>query len=64
MIQNCENYMNLSHIERIRFMVELIHVCQSDDDLFYDAAVLIDAGRAKGLFEGVKVLPELTENGK
>jgi len=55
----CKNYDNLSHVDKIRYIGELIHIVQNDDE-FYDMGFsLIYMARMKGILNGVQILPEV-----
>lgn len=57
----CKNYDSLSHMQKIVYVGELLHSCQSDDDLFLMGLSLIELARQKGLLDGVIILPETNE---
>lgn len=54
----CEKFQNLTPLEKIRFIGSLQHAAMSDDDIFESAKYIIDEARLRGLFKGVKILPE------
>ena len=55
----CKKYDNLSHVDKIRYIGELIHIVQNDDE-FYDMGFsLIYMARMKGILDGVLILPEV-----
>jgi hypothetical protein len=55
----CKKYDNLSHVDKIRYIGELIHIVQNDDE-FYDMGFsLIYMARMKGILDGVQILPEV-----
>lgn len=57
----CKKYKNLSHVDKIRYIGELIHIVQNDDE-FYDMGYsLIYMARMKGILDGVKILPEVQD---
>jgi hypothetical protein len=57
----CKKYDNLSHVDKIRYIGELIHIVQNDDE-FYDMGFsLIYMARMKGILDGVQILPENNE---
>ena len=59
----CKNYDKLGHFEKIVFIGELIHACQSDDSYFNMGKSIIESAKRMGIFEGVTILPEpLKEN--
>ncbi len=49
----CDNYDNLTPLEKSMFMGELVHAAQSCDLHFNMAKELIKSGYDKGLFAGV-----------
>jgi hypothetical protein len=53
----CKNYDSLSHVQKIVYVGELLHSCQSDNELFLMGLALIDLARQKGLLDGVVILP-------
>ena len=61
MSQNCEKYIELTPVEKARYIGELLHVCQSDDTMYQLGLKLIEQGKFKGLFEGVEILPPGTQ---
>lgn len=54
----CKNYDSLSHVQKIVYVGELLHSCQSDDELFLMGLSLIELARQRGLLDGVVILPE------
>ena len=54
----CNNYNELSHVDKIIYIGELLHAVQSDDHLFDLGTLIIGSARDKGLFEGVVILPD------
>jgi hypothetical protein len=55
----CKKYADLSHVDKIRYLGELIHIVQNDDE-FYDMGFsLIYMARMKGILDGVQILPEV-----
>jgi hypothetical protein len=58
----CKKYDNLSHVDKIRYIGELIHIVQNDDE-FYDMGFsLIYMARMKGILDGVQILPEVKDD--
>lgn len=53
----CENFENLSHYEKITYIGELLHACQSDNYFFKLGEDIIKSAKDVGLFDGVKILP-------
>lgn len=58
---NCQEYQDLSHVEKITFIGELLHSVQTDSALFKMAQQLIDLAVFKGVFNGVTILPETSQ---
>lgn len=54
---NCDKYLSLTPIEKVKFLGELIHCVQSDDFLFEAAGEIIELAKQKGIFNGVKIVP-------
>lgn len=59
----CENFENLSHYEKITYIGELLHACQSDNYFFKLGEDIIKSAKDVGLFDGVKILPQVTDEG-
>jgi len=57
----CNKYADLSLIEKIRFIGELVHSVQNDDDCFQVAEALIVVAKRSGVLDGVVILPETNE---
>lgn len=57
----CNKYSNLSLVEKIRFIGELVHCVQNDDDSFQVGKALIVAAKINGVLDGVVILPENNE---
>jgi hypothetical protein len=59
----CNKYEKLSHYERIVYIGELLHACQSVDYFFEQGEDIIKNAKRTGVFEGVIILPEtINEN--
>lgn len=59
----CEKYKALDHVGKILFIGSLQHACQTDDELFDMANIIIDLAHKKGLFKDVVIMPErIVEN--
>jgi hypothetical protein len=54
----CENYNNLSLPEKITIVGEIIHAIQNDDKAFKKGMELISYAKARGILDGVTILPE------
>jgi len=54
----CENYNNLSLPEKIIIGGEIIHAIQNDDKAFKKGIELISYAKARGVLDGVTILPE------
>lgn len=51
----CEKYMALGDLDKAHYLASLIHVCESDNELFEKGMNLIEEGREKGLFKNLKL---------
>lgn len=58
----CENYNNLSHYDKMKYIGELLHACQSDNYFFTIGENIIQSAKDSGIFEGVIILPEQTKS--
>ena len=54
----CKKYDDLSYFEKVTYIGELLHSCQSDDTLFDEGNKLIAKAKDMGLFNGVVILPD------
>jgi hypothetical protein len=54
----CDKYFNLTPIERVSLVGELVHSIQSDDELFSMAEDMIKLAMLKGIFRNTIVMPE------
>lgn len=59
----CKSYDELSHIQKIVYIGELIHACQSDDHFFNLGEMIIESAKTKGTLDGVVILPEIKYEG-
>ena len=57
----CSKYEKLSHYERIVYIGELLHACQSVDYFFEQGEEIIHNAKRTGIFEGVVILPDTNE---
>lgn len=57
----CKNYDKLGHFEKIVYIGELLHACQSDDNFFNQGESIIKSAKKMGLFEGVVILPDVEQ---
>ena len=57
----CKNYDELSHVQKIVYIGELIHACQSDDHFFNLGEMIIESAKNNGTLDGVVILPENNE---
>jgi len=57
----CEEYDNLTPIEKATYIGELTHSCMNDSRLYAMGLKIIEAAIAKGIFSGVTVMPEPIE---
>lgn len=53
----CENYSNMSHVDKIKFIGELIHSVQSDAGSFGLAEAIIALAKHNGILDGITILP-------
>lgn len=56
-----ENYSKLSPLERVMYIGELTHACMCDDEIFNMGKELIRLGINKGLFDNVKIMPQVDD---
>ena len=56
----CEKYTQLTPLERATYVGELVHAVQSDNGLFELGEEVIKLAILKGLFDGVKIMPDST----
>lgn len=54
-----ENYSKLTPLERVMYIGELTHACMCDDDLFNLGKEIIRLGINKGIFDNVKIMPQI-----
>ena len=57
----CDNYTNLTPVDKVTYIGELIHACQCDNELFEHGELLIEFAKRKGIFDGVVILPPKSE---
>lgn len=55
----CKNYEQLGHFDKVLYIGELLHACQSDDDFFNMGKTIIESAKKCGVFEGVTILPDI-----
>lgn len=55
----CKNYEQLGHFDKVLFIGELIHACQSDNEFFDMGKTIIESAKNSGVFEGVTILPDI-----
>ncbi len=58
----CKEYTDLSYIEQVRLIGELVHAVQTDSELFSLGIQLRDLAISKGVMNGVTILPEQGKN--
>ena len=61
-IKLCDKYDNLSPVERLTLVGEVVHALQSDDEIFDDVQKIIRKAIIKGLFVGTVILPTDAED--
>jgi hypothetical protein len=57
----CKSYNELSHFDKIQYVGEILHACQSDEYFFKLGEDIIKSAKDTGLFNGVVILPELPQ---
>jgi uncharacterized protein YdeI (BOF family) len=55
---NCKEYQKLSTEEKVKMIGNLIHAVQNDAVCFMTARGMINGAKARGVFDGVTILPE------
>lgn len=58
----CKKFNDLSHYDKVKYIGELLHACQSDDFIFGIGECIIQTAKELGIFEGVVILPEQTQS--
>ena len=58
----CKEYQQLSHFEKIKYIGELVHACQTNNVLFDAGQKIIDVAKSKGVFDKATILPPKTDN--
>lgn len=58
----CEKYDRLTPVERVMLIGELLHAMQSDNEFFDKSVKIVRTAKRKGLFDNVKILPNLNED--
>jgi hypothetical protein len=56
-----ENYSKLTPLERVMYIGELTHACMCDNNLFNLGKEIIRLGINKGIFDNVKIMPNIEE---
>jgi hypothetical protein len=54
----CKKYDELGHFDKVTYIGELLHACQSDDLFFEQGEIIIRKAKVMGLFNGVVILPD------
>jgi hypothetical protein len=54
----CTKYDELGYFDKITFIGELVHACQSDNNSFDQAQQIIKIAKSNGYFNGVQILPD------
>lgn len=57
----CEQFDNLTPKEKTEYIGQVVHAIQSDKNLYEMGKEIIRLGNIKGLFEGVIIFPEGSE---
>lgn len=55
----CEKFDKLSHYEKIIFIGELVHICQTNDKYLEICTEIINKAREEGVLDRVTILPEI-----
>lgn len=58
----CQKFNDLSHYDKVKYIGELLHACQSDNFLYTIGENIIKTAKDSGIFEGVVILPEQTQS--
>jgi hypothetical protein len=58
----CKSYNDLSHFDKIQYVGELLHSCQSDEYFFKLGEDIIKSAKDTGIFDGVVILPIQNNN--
>lgn len=58
----CEKYERLLPIERVMLIGKLLHAMQSDNEFFDKSVRIVRTAKKKGLFDNIKILPNLEED--
>ena len=58
----CEKYERLLPIERVVLIGKLLHAMQSDSEFFDKSVRIIRAAKKRGLFDNIKILPNLEQS--
>ena len=54
----CNHYSNLTPIEKVVYIGELIHAVQSNDRFYNLGKFIIGLAKEEGIFDGVTILPD------
>lgn len=58
----CKKFEELTPAQKVMYIGEIVHCCQSDDQMFEFGEQIVKMGVMKGLFDGVKIGMEVTHN--
>jgi len=58
----CKKYENLGHFEKVKYIGELLHACQCDDDFYKLGEMIIQAAKDTGVLKGITILPDPIDN--
>jgi len=58
----CKEYQELSHFEKIKYIGELVHACQTNNTLFETGLSIIEKAKSEGIFDKATILPPKTDN--
>lgn len=56
-----KKYYELTAVEKVKYIGELIHACQTSDIFFSHGEEMIKRAKESGLFDGVVILPNSNE---
>lgn len=54
----CQKFENLTPVQKVTYIGELIHAVQSNDHLMELGQSIIDLAISMGIFDGVTILPQ------
>ena len=51
-----EHFNDFTHLQKQKFIAEMVHLLHNDDDTFYTCQALIEMARNRGMFDKVRFL--------